>query len=366
MKRHFLFTLAALALLTGCNADKLIDEAPRAAIGFKAPFLENVTRSIVDPSLTSGQFGFTVWAYNITNGAKIMDGVDVDKSGNYSPTQYWVAEQDYVFGAVAPEDKGWASKEELDSKDCGWYLLPESLNINGFDHATWYFINNGEIDFAAGETEASTKNNTYPEKITLNFSHLLSKVKFNFTNNCANDYSLKVTDIQMSGLLKKAKLVYHHSKTTDDSGNEIDQYANDFVWDHKDNTGATYGLTLNFGNAVKTVAEGETQTADASVIAKKESVDSYHVKFLVPEQKEYNVSFKVTVLSKDGTELLTDVLVNGKVNLDMAEGYAYVINASLSETQLFDTTHHIVFDTAIMGGWDDSQSSNNVVFGSNS
>ena len=57
MKKIFLIGLAATAMLASCSNDETVEMAQQKAIGFSNAFVNNGTRSIVDPSFTTDFFG---------------------------------------------------------------------------------------------------------------------------------------------------------------------------------------------------------------------------------------------------------------------------------------------------------------------
>ena len=56
MKKLFMIGLAATAMLASCSNDETVEMAPSKAIGFSNAFVNNGTRSIVDPSFTTKTF----------------------------------------------------------------------------------------------------------------------------------------------------------------------------------------------------------------------------------------------------------------------------------------------------------------------
>ena len=99
--------IAAAALLASCSLDETLETArDTRVIGFSNAFVDNATRSVVDPSFTKENLGnFAV--YGFTQNGQIFDGVTVSSSDNgatwtYSPTQYWVEGNQYAFAAIAP------------------------------------------------------------------------------------------------------------------------------------------------------------------------------------------------------------------------------------------------------------------------
>ena len=95
MKKIFLIGLAATAMLASCSNDETVEMAQQKAIGFSNAFVNNGTRSIVDPSFTTTSLeDFAV--YGFTQNGSASTG------WSYDALQYWVHGNTYTFGAIAP------------------------------------------------------------------------------------------------------------------------------------------------------------------------------------------------------------------------------------------------------------------------
>ena len=83
MKKLF-FAIAALAVMTGCNNDELVEVTPKQAIAFGNAFVDNATRAI-DPSITSETISsFNV--YGTVQGTGIGEGtvnIGAIRNGQY-------------------------------------------------------------------------------------------------------------------------------------------------------------------------------------------------------------------------------------------------------------------------------------------
>lgn len=104
MKKVFLIGLTAAAMLASCSNDETVEMAQQKAISFSNAFVNNGTRSVVDPSFTTTSLNdFAV--YGFTQKGQIFNGEKVSKGGtawSYDNVQYWVPGNTYTFGAIAP------------------------------------------------------------------------------------------------------------------------------------------------------------------------------------------------------------------------------------------------------------------------
>ena len=195
MKKIFVAALAVLSL-AACSNDEILDAPRSAAIKFDNAFVENATRAAADPSTNGNSINnFDVWAFVNESDGTVFNGENVTKQGNgtwsYENTQYWAPENFYYFAALSP-------------MDCA--------NVTSVAHARGAeaklglgeitFVNeNGGVDllYAKKVVETDDDINVVPDAVKLQFQHLLSKVKFTFTNGFTTDnVSIKVSDIKMT------------------------------------------------------------------------------------------------------------------------------------------------------------------------
>lgn len=283
MKKTLLAILATVAMVA-CSNDEIVREAAPEAIGFDNAFIDNATRSIVDPSLTVGTLNdFAVYGYveNGSNSAVLFDGIRVYKKDGvwkYDVTQYWIEGATYNFNAVAPkpETGGNWTKTAADAAS-----------------TTISFTNDGDTDLLyAMSTEITGQASGSNNPVAFTFRHALSKVKFSFTNNYdATNSSIRIKEV----------------KITDAYATGTAVLANSAAW-----SGQTGTLVLSFGDAVV----DDTDTV-ADAFKKGEILESYNELFLIPGEgytdvpvtnadgtsttkKGYTITFTVELLMNNG------------------------------------------------------------------
>ena len=189
--KKLLVSVLAIAGLVACNNEQtLVEKDNRVAIDLGA-YVENATRADVaaDPSTTTSLLkAFDVWGFMDEPAGVVFEGEDVTgEKGNftYTNTQYWVPGHEYYFAALAPMNSA------------NWNLNTEAANVHGAGIVD--FINvNGTEDLIYAAAHVSTKGVAAPEKVNFQFHHLLSKVKFSFTNGFANDNAyIDVKNVRM-------------------------------------------------------------------------------------------------------------------------------------------------------------------------
>lgn len=319
MKKIFI-AIVALAAATACSNSEIVS-VNREAIGFDNAFVNNSTRSVVDPSYTNDNLFADFAVYGFVTGeatAPIFDGTKVSAPNwTYAGTQYWVDGAKYDFHAVAPLTSGnWTDA----------VATTETLSLS--------FTNDGETDLLYAINDYGVYNyvaGTAVGKVGFNFRHVLSKVKFSFLNNynATNSY-LRVSNIKIENAYLTATAELNKKAT---------------VWDTHDGT-----LELSFGNANTT-----STSTDAVKFAKDAEVESHNELLLIPgatPEDGYMVTFTVEVLVGD-TVIKTYNHV-AAANFTPVAGYSYDIKATLSHTNLDpeQAQEPIEFTVTSIGGWE--------------
>lgn len=316
MKKTFIAVLA-IASVVACNKAEVIDAPASQAITFDAPFIDNSTKAI-DPShpaveLTGFNVYGTVTRESVTT--NIFNGIAVSKStttnvgdastlGTYGYseqyTQYWVEGNSYAFAAIAG---GTAA----------------TADANGMPLTIAYtYDNSKQVDllYAANDYGTYTKPTTgETASVAFAFKHLLSLVKFTFTNGypANSGYQIKVTDVTINNPYASATYTIA-----------------DKAWSGH----TTASAALPFGNAA---TEATAEGAAAEKIALTKSASSNYERLMIPGTYEnLLVSFKVEVIAKDSAEneftidanTYTDVEVP---NVTFAPGYRYNLTANVTE-----------------------------------
>lgn len=304
MKKIFLIGLTAVAMMASCSNDETVEMAQQKAISFSNAFVNNGTRSIVDPSFTTTSLNdFAV--YGFTQKGQIFNGEKVSKGGtawSYDNVQYWVPGNTYTFGAIAPYSvAGNVSK----------VTLPTGATKVGMEVA---FTNTDadQVDLLhAAPTQITGVTPTYTTPVSMTFNHQLSKVKFSFLNSVGEGYNVKVSNVKITDAFKEGTLTVAAAGNT--WGNQTDKT-----------------LELNFGNVV-----ANASSTEASAIANAATLESYNEKLMIPMSNtaKYTVTFTAK-LFKDNVLLGT---YNHRVeikNVEFKLGYCYNFKASLTHKNI--------------------------------
>ena len=331
MKKLFMIGLAATAMLASCSNDETVEMAQSKAIGFSNAFVNNGTRSIVDPSFTTetledfAVYGFTQ-AGQIFKGDKVYKGSSASTGWSYDVLQYWVPGNTYTFGAIAPHSV---------ATNVSDVALPENAKKV---EMTVAFTNTDadQVDLLHAEPAqiAGTEvTETYKTPVSMTFRHQLSKVKFSFENAVGEGYNVKVSNIKIMDAYTNGTL------TVAANGNTWSAQAN--------NT-----LGLDFGNVV-----ADDATADeAAVIANAATLESYNEKLMIPMDATATYTVTFTAELYQGDVLLGSY--NHKVKIENVEfklGYCYDFKASLTHENITDKPlNPIEFDVTNVEDWNET------------
>lgn len=303
MKKVFFLGIAAATMLASCSKNETVDVPQGKAIGFSNTFVDNATRSVVDPSFTVGTLeNFAV--YGFTQNGQIFDGVPVSSddggtSWTYSPTQYWVEGNQYAFAAIAPASVSVSGETLLTGASVADYKVGMTVSFTNDGKTDLLYANGGA--FNADETFMAS-----PQTVGLTFKHQLSKVKFSFKNNVSGAYNIKVTDVKITNAKSTGTLT---------------------VSTAADNAWSSVGgdpLKLSFGAA-------GTGANTADPIAFGTEVETYNEQLMIPtaSTESYNVTFTV--------ELLNGTVSMGTYNhkatikdVELKLGYCYDFAAELN------------------------------------
>ena len=305
MKKILLMGIAAAAMLASCSLDETLETArDTRVIGFSNAFVDNATRSVVDPSFTVGTLGnFAV--YGFTQNGQIFDGVTVSRADNgstwtYNPIQYWVEGNQYAFAAIAPASVS-VSGETLNGSSVADYKVGMTVSFTNDGKTDLLYANGGA--FNADETFMAS-----PQTVGLTFKHQLSKVKFSFKNNVSAAYNIKVTNVKITNAKSSGTLT-------------VSTAAADNAWSNV--TGNE--LELSFG------AAGTTDANTADAIACGAEVETYNEQLMIPtaSTESYNVTFTVELLN--GTVSMGTYNHTATISgVELKLGYCYDFAAELN------------------------------------
>lgn len=333
MKKSIFLLGVAVAAMTSCSNDKLLDQAEpvQRAIGFDS-FVNKTTKAVTPTNESIEKFyafGYYTASEEASSETKIFGNgnIAVTKPAEgdvweYTNTEYWT--KNYYHFA------GYANGNNAGALTAGF--TNHSLSITGYtvDDANDLVADVLEIDntgFAA-----------YATKVAFDFKHLLTKIQFKVINT-DNTYKMKITQpLTITGIKTTGNVVYSETEngwTADWSAtsgsrsieNAVENPANDAQ-----------------GNVVYIPTLTTNQT-DAQI----SSTD-----YLVMPQAVQEIQYSITVEFYDNNNsIVSEKSLSGSINVSGDEdfewtpGYAYLYTISLPTA-----VKEIQFTAPTFTGWD--------------
>lgn len=318
MKKIFVAVLA-MAGVVACNTVDTLDVPQNPEIRFANAFVENATRAneALDPSTTTNTLNaFDVWGFMEDVTGTVFVGEDVTGSkGNftYANTQYWAPGKVYYFYAVAP----------MNSKTVNVVPATDDADAKaGLGTINFENIDGTEDLLYAAQQAVDAPALGQAKTVMLTFNHLLSKVKFTFTNGFTNDNAyIDVKNVRMTAPATATATLAAENSWTKQAGE----------------------ITLKFGDACAKTAAGQTQVAaDERLTIPAGAEQKYTVTFDVALYMGDVVAYE----AKDKTATIEGVALE----IGKAYNFSATLNAS-NITEDGTELQPIVFDVKEVNKW---------------
>lgn len=302
MKRFLFLGIAATAMLASCTNDETVEMNPQNAIGFET-FVDKSTRAAEDVTTADlAAFELYGWRTKSTTTEQIFDAQAVTANNGtctYSPLQYWVGGYNYTFEAVAPKSGN------------------KGVTFNGANgSSTITFVSDAKTDliYASNSRDLTTTDPTNTA-VNLTFNHLLSRVKFTFTNGAAANSAATIT-------VSDVKITNAGNTAT------YSPFADGEKW-----------------GAVTGSQEVGFASTDIEDIVGGDSEDTEHMYLIPCDVQNYTLSFKVTMTQGNVSDEFTYSgikLYNATYTLEKGKSYNFKTT--------FNPGYPITF-TAEVTGW---------------
>lgn len=219
MKKSMILLCLAAAAMTSCTNEETLEMAESRAIGFWGSGIGNVTKAGDITSTNFAQF----YVYGGYDATAIFNGQEVnynDSKWSYSPLQYWVAGKNYNFGAYAPSATG-----IIPSWD---YTAGLTLTVNSDAN------NQNDLVYAdaTATTPADATQLASQAAVSLNFTHLLSKIQFKFLKDTESlgGQKVEMANFKVAGIITNGEWIKGVQKTvTESKGDYADFGGDDFA-----------------------------------------------------------------------------------------------------------------------------------------
>lgn len=305
--KKLLLSIAALAVMTSCVKDQVVNTPEANPIAF----LNHIqyTKAPVYPSFDNDENklpAFYVWGFmgaptGVVFNKELVSYDENAAAWTYSNVAYWATNKSYKFAALAPVNN---DKIEVTLAN-GNYLSEEgSLGTVTFENE------DGTVDLLYAESNVTTTS-TIPAdlKAQLTFNHLLSKVKFTFTNNLVNENStIVISNVQMVAPAK---------------GSVDLSTAPNYAWNVEQGT-----TTLAFGGALN--ADNQSNLASNGGVG---VVENERLTIPLVASESYEVTFDVTIYygDQEGQTISKSATITNKA---LVAGKSYNFTATLTAENL--------------------------------
>ena len=310
--KKFLLGIVAIAAMASCVKEQTVVTPEQKAISF-ANFVQN--RAAIDPSFNNDGnkvTSFYVWGFmtsptGVVFSNELVSYNETEAAWKYTNLAYWAPNKSYKFAALAPTGN---DKIQVTLANNEKYMSEEgALGTVAFENV------DGTVDVLYAEDGVDTPNTIAddPEKVELTFQHLLSKVKFTFTNGLSNEYnSMTVSDVKM----------VVPAKGTVNLANKP------YVW----NITEAATTTLEFGKAIDAV-DADEKLAIAGVGEVEYERLTIPIEATQSVITSYEVSFNVTLYN--GTEEAQVIPMTSTITGKTLEaGKCYNFTATLTADKL--------------------------------
>lgn len=288
MKKSFLMLGVAAMALASCTNEEVLNVADSRAISFDNTFVNNSTRAAINGVDDLTKFyvfaGFDSKVDNVYKNNVVTRGGE-KPSYTWTPeyTAYWQNGETYTFDAYAANDKIENAK-----------LQDGKLNF------TDVTFTDGTNDILVAETSVPTVNIEGVQPVALEFSHVLSQVKFTFKTEIEN-VNFTITGVSFNKVVNKGN---YAAKVWTASSDESDKKSYSF--------GDVTGFVTNDAEG------GSTKTL-----------------IILPQQLSEGVQTVTFTLKAEGALALDERKLTAKLpTIDLTEGYSYNFVATLTSENI--------------------------------
>ena len=303
-----IFTIAAM---TSCVKEHTVAALEQKAISFDN-FVQHT--KAIDPSFNNGDnkiTAFYVWGFMTAPTGVVFDkelvSYDAAAAGwTYTNLQYWAPSKSYKFAALAPVNN---DKIQVTLANGDYMSADGVLGTVAFENV------DGTVDLVYAEDGVDTPTTipADPEKVHLTFQHLLSKIKFTFTNGLPSANNTVVVE--------NVKLVVPAKGSSDLA-------VKPYVWTTETTAGSATTV-LEFGNVLDANGEAHLAPAAAGVIENERLTIPFATSY---SELEHVVSFDVTIYA--GDQVAQTITKTAVLTADFKAGKCYNITATLNAENL--------------------------------
>jgi hypothetical protein len=326
MKNLLLISIIAVTamLSIACSQDEVTTSAG-GAISFGEPFVDNATRGV--DFKVNNLDSFAVYGYYVYNGRtqlvfnneKIYKDNTVSSGYSYKNIQFW-NDGDYTFNAIAPYNGSWSFTNSSTTRK----ITFSNADANGDED----LILAGQCrTFSTLSTSTTSSDN-----VSLNFSHLLSRIQFKFINGFEGDNRVIITRLKISNV--RAEDIYAYTFTNNELTNGV------WLNSSADTTHFSYTASKYKKDAADTVATIKSNYGNKKYVYNSVTLDS--IKYVIPQSAEFSIEIDGYREDKNGNKFFaSDFSYNLKdenaytISIsDMAPGNSYLLTGTITGNKI--------------------------------
>lgn len=194
MKKSLFLLGVAVAALTSCTNNEVMEVAENRAIGFSS-FVGNTTKAVTEFTGSATSADIYVIGFYGENGGELNQPVFKNELG--STLYYWNEDKDYIFGAYADGKGGKFDGVAFDPTN-------SKLTFTNYTPSTKDLV-------AAVSDKVQNVTAASQGAVSLSFKHMLAQVGFTFNTQVGQEYTLAISDIQIEKAIKTATGTYTKS-----------------------------------------------------------------------------------------------------------------------------------------------------------
>ena len=321
MKKSLMMLGAAVMVLASCTQNEVVEVAESRAIGFDA-FVNNTTKADIVDAQFAKFWVFGAYEKETSTWTPFYTNDVVEKKQNVwtaAKTAYWTASKSHRFAAYADGTSQLTNGVEFEA----------ATGTNGTLKFTDYPVGDNDL-VAAVATAMTWDGSSEPSKVGFTFKHLLSKVKFTFTTDAANDYVMKIENLKI--------IAKDDVSPTVKAGCDFAGAIDNLTWTASQNGTGEYTYAT-----IDDCAGGTTNSAE---------------KYVIPQNNALTVSFKVTFTDNGGVTIASKEGITGDLAITAEPawkaGYVYNYQVKINPEDVNDQLKKIEFDNISVDTWTNS------------
>lgn len=290
MRKYFatLVSAAMMVMWSGCSSE-VIEEGPdehNGVIGFGTTHVAKASKALTNDNFSKFYVYGTYKPSNSTAPVIVFDGTEVYKDGtNWKYTEggdrYWVPNESYDFYAYSCENTKFSS---TDGNILNANLNERVLNLRGVrsDETHQHDLTFAKI---TNQSRPAHSEGVTPEKVNLQFKHILSRVKFTIKTNFVADgkYKVTISDLKINNFRNVGD--FEGAGEGAWNANSVDRYPKE----------TTPSLTLKLAENNSWTVDGYNGTIETEPI--------YMIPFSYTAAN-VELSFGIQITDKDGKDIL--------------------------------------------------------------